>query len=127
MSARFTLTVPLALTVSSNRAAQTWKRQKVKNWMHEHTRIAARDLPPMGRATMFVGIHKRTAGLYDPVNLSDSFKGCADALVAMGVLDQDDYRHLIGPWLYHAGIDKRIPAGHLRAVVTLTDYSEIPF
>lgn len=29
--------------------------------------------------------------------------------------------------LYHAGTDKRIPTGHLRAVVTLTDYSEIPF
>lgn len=32
-----------------------------------------------------------------------------------------------GPWLYHAGVDKRIPTGHLRATITLTTYSTLPF
>ena len=50
-----------------------------------------------------------------------------DELVNMGILDEDDYRHVTGPFVYHAGVDKRIPEKHIRATVTLTDYSTTPF
>lgn len=126
MRQRFTLPVPLDLTVTSNRSAERWKRTKVKDAMRALTRVYARGLEPCEKATVYVGLVKRTAGLYDPSNTSDTWKGLADELVDMGVLSADDWRHMLGPIPYHHGVDKLIPQGHLRAVVTLTDYSQTP-
>lgn len=123
----FTMTVPMDTVISNNRTAPVWKRTKTKNTMRQLTDKAASNLTPCGKATIFIGITKRTKTVYDPVNLSDTFKGCVDQLVTMGILDKDDYHYVLGPFLYHAGSDKRIPDKHLRATVTLTDYSTIPF
>ncbi|WP_058234131.1 hypothetical protein [Devriesea agamarum] len=118
----FTLTIPLDLTITSNRAAQTWKRTKVKDAMRALTRVAARHLQSCSRATIWVGITKRTRRIYDPVNLSDTFKGCIDELVTMKILDEDNYNYVNGPWLWHEGVDTMIPDKHLRANVILDDY-----
>lgn len=126
MRQEFTMTVPLDLTISSNRTAAPWKRQKVKTAMQALTRAHARGLAPCGTATIHVGVTKRSAVRYDPVNLTDTAKGAVDALVHMGILDEDDYRHVAGPWAYHAGIDRAIPVGHLRLTFTLTDYEAVP-
>ena len=64
------------------------------------------------------------AGRYDPQNTADTWKGMVDELVDMGVLDEDNYRHVLGPLAYHHGIDRKLPTGYLRAVVTLTDDAE---
>ena len=127
MRQQFTMLIPTELTISNNRTAQVWKRKKVKDGIQALTREAAKDRYPVGKANVYVGIHKRTNGAYDPVNLVDTFKGMVDELVNMGILDEDDYRHVGGPWLYHHGVDKRIPEKHIKATVTLTDYSTIPF
>ena len=127
MHQQFDLLIPQSVVITSNRAAQVWRRQKTKDTMRALTREAAADRYPVGRATIFVGIHKPTRGAYDPVNLADTFKGCVDELVTMGILDEDDYHHVAGPWIYHAGIDKRMPPKHIRATVHLLDYSTIPF
>lgn len=127
MRQQFTLTIPLDLTVSNNRTSPIWLRKKVKDGIGALTRAAASDLYPCEKASIFVGITKRTQGLYDPQNLGDTMKGCVDELVRMGVLGEDDYRHVAGPWLYHAGVDKRLPPRTLRALVTLADYSLTPF
>lgn len=127
MTQEFTMMVPLDLTVSSNRTAERWKRGKVKDAMRALTRANARHLVPMGSATITVGIVKRTAGKYDPSNTSDTWKGMADELVDMGVIDADDWTHLLGPLPCHRGIDRTLPAGQLRAVVTLTEYTGWPF
>lgn len=126
MRQQFQMLIPMEFTISNNRTTQTWLRQKVKNGMQELTRAAAMDRYPVGKATIWVGIEKRTRGAYDPVNLADTFKGCIDELVNMGVLDDDDYRHVAGPWIYHAGIDKHLPARTMRATVTLLDYHPQP-
>ena len=127
MRQQFTMTIPMEYAISSNRTAPIWLRNKVKNGMRELTREAAKDRYPVGKANIYVGIHKRTNGAYDPVNLVDTFKGMVDELVNMGILDEDDYRHVTGPFVYHAGVDKRIPEKHIRATITLTDYSTTPF
>lgn len=127
MRQQFTMTIPMALTISNNRASERWKRKKVKDGISELTRVAAADRYPVGKANIFIGVHKRTNGLYDPTNLADTFKPCVDMLVKMGILDEDDYRHVNGPFCYHAGVDKRIPEKHMRATVYLTDYAPIPF
>lgn len=126
MRQQFSMTIPMDLTISNNRASPIWLRKRVKDGIAQLTREAAANLYPCGKATIYVGIHKRTKGLYDPVNLSDTAKAAVDVLVQLGVLDQDDYRHVAGPWLYHAGVDKRLPEKHLRATFTLTDYTTIP-
>ena len=126
MRQRFAMLVPLGLTVSSNRTAERWKRQKVKDAMRALTRTHAAGLYPCGSASIYVGLVKRTAGKYDPQNTSDTWKGMVDELVDMGVLDEDDHHHVLGPLAYHHGIDRDLPKGHLRAVVTLTDFAPIP-
>ena len=123
----FTMTIPMDLTISNNRQSPIWLRKRVKDGIGDLTRAAAQNLYPCGKATIYVGITKRTKGLYDPVNLSDTAKAAVDTLVRMGVVDEDDYHHVAGPWLYHAGVDNRIPPRHLRATFTLTDQSTIPF
>src|SRR5699024_9166206 len=94
MRQQFTMLVPLDLVISNNRTAQVWKRQKVKDGIKALTREAAKDRYPCGKASIYVGIEKRTKGAYDPVNLSDTFKACVDELVNMGILDEDDYHHV---------------------------------
>ena len=118
--------VPTELTISNNRTAQVWKRKKVKDALQALTREAAKDRYPVGKANIYVGVQKRTRGAYDPVNLTDTFKGVVDELVNMNILDEDDYHHVGGPWLYHYGVDKHIPPKHIRATVTLTDYTGRP-
>ena len=127
MTRQFTLTIPQADLIGSNRSAPIWRRTRTKDTMRALTRAAAHGLAPTGKATIFVGITKRTRGRYDPTNLTDTFKGCVDELVTMGILDEDDYHHVTGPFVYHKGVDARIPPKHIRALVTLTDYSEVPF
>lgn len=124
---QFTMLVPMEYSISNNRMSPTWLRKKAKDGMQALTRDAAKDRYPVGKATIWVGIEKRTRGAYDPVNLTDTFKGCVDELVNMNILDEDDYHHVSGPWLYHAGIDKHIPARHMRATVTLETYYPKPF
>lgn len=127
MRQQFTMLIPQEFTISNNRSSPIWLRKRVKDGITALTHTHARGLTPVGKATIYVGITKRTKGAYDPVNLSDSMKPCVDAMVAMGLLDEDDYHHVLGPWLFHAGVGKRIPAGHLRATITLTKYSTTPF
>lgn len=126
MRQRFTMMVPLDLVVTSNRSAQTWKRKKVKDSIRALTRKQGAGLYPCGRATVNVGLVKRNAGIYDPSNTSDTWKGLADELVDMGVVASDDWRNMLGPIPYHHGIDRDLPVGVLRAVVTLTDWTPTP-
>lgn len=127
MRQQFSMLIPQEYTISSNRTAQVWRRTKTKDGMRALTREAAADRYPVGKASIYVGITKRANNAYDPVNLTDTFKGMVDELVTMGILDEDNHRYVLGPFIYHAGVDKRIPEKHMRATITLTDYSTTPF
>lgn len=127
MQQTFTLTIPTEYTITNNRASPIWLRTRVKNYLDPLTRAAIKDLTPAGKATVFVGITKRTATKYDPTNLSDTFKPVIDTLVKTGILDEDNYSYVIGPFCYHAGVDKNLPPKTIRARITLTEYAEIPF
>ena len=127
MRQQFKMLIPQEYTISNNRTSPIWLRKKVKDGIGALTREAAKDRYPVGKASIWVGVHKRTKGAYDPVNLVDTFKGMVDELVKMGVLDEDDYHHVTGPFVYHAGVDTHLPAKTIRATITLTDYSTTPF
>ena len=126
MRQQFQITIPLDLTLTTNRTIEVWRKQRTKDAMKALTKVHARHLAPCGKATINIGIVKRTAGAYDPQNLQPTFKGCIDQLVTMGVLDEDDHHHVLGPLLYHHEVDRQLPPKHLRAVVTLTEYAPIP-
>lgn len=127
MMQTLTLTIPNELVISSNRQADIWKRKKLKDYCAQAIPLLARSLTPMGKATIHIGVIKRTNNIYDPVNLTDTAKPMVDQLVKAGVLDEDDHRHVYGPWLYHKGTDKKLLSAH-RFTITLTDYSAgIPF
>ena len=127
MRQQFSMTIPMEYVISNNRMSPVWLRRKVKDGIAELTREAAQDRYPCGKASIYVGIHKRTGTLYDPVNLVDTFKPMVDTLVNMGILDEDNHRFVTGPFVYHAGTDKRLAPRTMRATVTLTDYAEVPF
>lgn len=118
MRQEFTLDIPARLAVSSNRTAPPYARRKTKEWMRAHTPR----LVPVGSADVLVGITKRTHGRYDPANLTDTFKGCVDALVSNGTLEDDDYKHVVGPLVFHEGVDRLLPRGVIRARVILAPY-----
>lgn len=120
------MTIPQGLVISSNRRAETWLRKRVKDELKPQAHALGLSLAPMGKATIHVGITKRTRGKYDPVNLSDTFKPVVDGLVEAGVLDEDDYAHVLGPFCFHKGIDKTLVKS-IRATIYLSEYSEIPF
>lgn len=126
MTQQFTIDLPADLVISSNRQALIWKRKKLKDHCAQTIPYLARKLDPMGKATIHVGVTKRTNGRYDPVNLSDTAKPMVDVLVGMGLLDEDDHRHVMGPWMYHRGTDKRLH-GAIRFTLIFTKYSELPF
>src|SRR5699024_8782640 len=109
MRQQFVMLIPTELTISNNRTAQVWKRKKVKDGIRALTREAAKDRYPVGKASIYVGIEKRTKGAYDPVNLSDTFKACVDELVNMGILAEADYPHERGPFRWHKGADSASP------------------
>lgn len=127
MRQQFTLIVPMDAVITSNRSAEIWRRKRTKDTLRTLTRAAAADRYPVGKATIWIGLTKRTGTLYDPGNTQDTWKGLVDELVTMGILDEDDHRHVLGPFVYHHGTDKHLPPKTLRATVTLTDYSETPF
>ena len=124
---QFSITIPSGLVISSNRQADIWKRKKLKDYCATTVPYLARELDPVGKATIYAGVTKRTNNRYDPVNLTDTAKPIVDQLVKAGVLDEDDHRHVFGPWLYHKGTDKKL-VDAIRLTVILTDYSpETPF
>lgn len=122
MMQTFSVTIPSALVISSNRQADIWKRKRLKDHCAQVVPLLARSLDPVGKATIHVGVTKRTNNRYDPVNLTDTAKPGVDQLVKAGVIDEDDHRHVFGPWLYHKGVDKKL-LDTIRLTFILTDYS----
>lgn len=122
MMQQFNITIPTSLVITSNRQTHVWKKKKLKDHCAEVVPLLARTLQPVGKATIHVGVTKRINNRYDPVNLTDTAKPIVDQLVQSGVLDEDDHKHVFGPWLYHKGTDKKL-VDAIRFTVTLTDYS----
>lgn len=121
-----TFTIPNGLIITSNRRTDTWRRQRTKNVLKPQAEAFGAQLEPMGKATIYVGITKRTKGAYDPANLTDTLKPIVDGLVTAGVVDEDDYHHVLGPFPFHEGVDRRLD-GCLRATFYLLPYSAVPF
>jgi len=62
------------------------------------------DLTPYeGTVRIVAHIYKPRLGRYDPGNLYPTAKACIDGIVDAGLLNDDDYKHVIGPDMRHGG------------------------
>ncbi|NKG22226.1 hypothetical protein [Paeniglutamicibacter terrestris] len=77
--------------------------------------VAARGLEPMATPVRIVAhIWKARNGRYDPNNLADTTKAIVDGLVDSGLLEDDSFKHVIGPDHRHGG------KGEPRIILTIT-------
>lgn len=130
----FTVEVPQPWILNANDRHAHWaKRAGPTRHIIQATQIAARRLEPMEQATIFIGVVKPTKRQYDAMNLYPTAKACVDALVRLGKLPDDTNAHVIGPWLYQHGVDKRLAAdgpekpARVRLHIRLDAYDLIPF
>lgn len=108
MSECFLVKVQRDHLVHSNRNADKWRRDRLKKDVDKQVRWRAKQLTPVGRARVWVGVIKGNRNVYDPANLTDSMKPAVDALVKAGIVHDDNFKFVQGPWLFHLGYDKRL-------------------
>lgn len=88
---------------------------KTKTW-REHTRDLALEAHTpflLERVEINAYIYRARNGRYDPGNLYPTAKACVDGLVDAGLVVDDDYQHVDGPFLRHGGKDKHHPGVRL--------------
>ena len=137
MIQQFTVTVPLPVVISANHRLHHQERARRTRQIIALVRRSARHIEPMDAATIWGAVTKATARSYDVQNLQPTVKAIVDALVRspLSVLPDDDNTHVMGPWLYHKGIDRglakksALQPERVRFTITLTDYrpDTIPF
>lgn len=137
MIQQFMVTVPLPVVISANHRLHHHERARRTKQIIEIVRRSARHLEPVEAATVWGAVTKATARSYDVQNLQPTVKAIVDALVRtpLSVLPDDDNAHVMGPWLYHKGIDRGLAKKNalqperVRFTITLTDYrpDTIPF
>lgn len=137
MIQQFTVTVPLPVVISANHRLYHHERARRTKQIIALTQTAARHLDQVEAATIWGAVTKATNRAYDVQNLQPTVKAIVDALVRtpLSVLPDDDNTHVMGPWLYHKGIDRGLAKKNalqperVKFTITLTDYrpDTIPF
>lgn len=137
MIQQFTVTVPLPVVISANHRLHHQERARRTRQIIEIVRRSARHVEPVEAATIWGAVTKATNRSYDVQNLQPTAKAIVDALVRrpLAVLPEDDNTHVMGPWLYHKGIDRGLAKKNalqperVKFTITLTDYrpEHVPF
>lgn len=127
MTAMFSVEVPRKRMLSLNGRRHWREADEVRREIAALVAYSgARRLERWDRATLWVGVEKPDRRLYDAQNLQATVKVIVDALVRMKVLPDDDNEHVVGPFLYHAGVDAglrgRLGVERVRFVVQLEPY-----
>jgi hypothetical protein len=67
--------------------------------------LAARGrTPATGPVTIWASVWKPIANRYDPQNLYGTGKAVVDGFRDAGILVDDDWRHVAGPFMIHGGV-----------------------
>lgn len=134
MTQTFTVDLPNTLVLNANQRLHWAPKAERTRSIIAATQTLARKhrVRPQGKATIYIGVTKATKRSFDAQNLYPTFKAIVDALVRLGILDEDDNAHVIGPCGYQAGVNKTLAAhGHTpertRFTITLTEYSPLNF
>lgn len=103
MSLTLTIPAPAGWINTNARMHRMAKANLTKQWRMAGY-VAARGLGPIAPPVRIVAhITKPRAGRYDPNNLADTTKAIVDGLVDAGLLEDDSFRHVIGPDHRHGG------------------------
>ena len=96
------------------------KANLTKQWRHAGF-VAARDMDPIPTPVRIIAhIWKPRGGRYDPNNLADTSKAIVDGFVEAGLLEDDSYKHVIGPDHRHGG------KGEAAMVLTIEPLEPLP-
>jgi hypothetical protein len=60
--------------------------------------------PETGPVTIWASVWKPIANRYDPQNLYGTGKAVVDGFRDAGILVDDDWRHVAGPFMIHGGV-----------------------
>lgn len=102
------LSIPPGMAVSANSTAHYGQRHKLRNATRPQALLQARRMKCVERATIWAGVVKGNRNRYDPANLADTFKAGVDGIVEAGVLPDDSWRYVRGPWPFHLGYQKNL-------------------
>ncbi|MCP3426012.1 hypothetical protein NBM05_08355 [Rothia sp. AR01] len=91
---------------SNDRGHWSLRHDYTRLWRAQaRTRAARTDLViDLNRVRIDASVFKARANRYDPANLYPTAKAVVDGLVDYGLVVDDDWRHVEGPFLHHGGI-----------------------
>ena len=115
--------VPAGEWLTSNGRYHWAQKARRTRALRVRAALAARAarIPPMVRARLTGPVPGRPPARTDPANAYPTVKACIDGLVDAGVLPDDDAAHLDGPDMRLGDPDPRLPTGHHRLTVNITD------
>lgn len=110
----WTLFVPVAQNeqINSNHRIHHHKRAGMTRVLRQraHTLAEANNAPALlPRVEVNAHIIRPNNRKYDPGNLYPTAKAIVDGLVDAGLMEDDDWRHLEGPFMRHGGINPDTP------------------
>lgn len=110
----WTLFVPVAQNeqINSNHRIHYHKRAGTTRVLRQraHTLAEANNAPALlPRVEVNAYIIRPNNRRYDPGNLYPTAKAIVDGLVDAGLVEDDDWRHLEGPFMRHGGINPDTP------------------
>ena len=71
-----------------------------------------------GKVRIVAKVWKKKGGRYDVLNFWPTIKAAVDGIVDAGILEDDSYKHVIGPDMRHGGF------GEARILITITEYHD---
>ena len=100
-----TLTIPApAPWINVNKRTHRMAEADLTRLWRRAGYAAAHGLEPLKPPVRIVAhIYKPRLGRYDPNNLSGTTKAIVDGLVDAGLLEDDSYKHVLGPDHRHGG------------------------
>lgn len=106
---------PCQFINTNERLHRMAKANLTKQWRHAGL-VAARGTRTLTTPVRIVAhIYKPRNGRYDPNNLADTTKAIVDGLVEAGILEDDSYKHVLGPDHRHGG------KGPARIILEITE------
>lgn len=119
--APFVIELPAGLKLlNSNRALHYKDRMKLVAQLRRAARDAVRECPALvdalaaarpgplfQRAHVLGVVHPRTNGRRDPANWYPSFKAAVDGLTDVGLFEDDDHAHVLGPDMRLGAVRRR--------------------
>lgn len=119
--------VPASVVLNSNQRLHFRPKGERTAQIRMLGKLAGRTMYPVPasvKVRIDVAVWKGHGGRYDPANLYPTVKAIVDGLGDAGVLVDDDWKHVDGPYIRHGGVNPALKGrtprgGHVVFTVTL--------